>query len=224
MSSVDPRLSRIIEWIRGTTDVEAGRGVLVPVSGGSDSALCFWLCTKALPSGRAAAAFVGDNLRCREWFEQQGPVRLLCDTLPEQHVEAYRWGLMLVESLRFRGWLVGTRNRTEDLLGNFSLASRVATYLPLVGLWKSEVMELARAVGVPDEILESSKRADPSCGRPQQMADIPFHVVDLFLQVRIGERHESELGSVSPKAVEYLDSIYRRNRFKHKLPMRPPSR
>lgn len=223
MSALDARLQTIITWIREHTDVAAGRGALIPISGGSDSALGFWLCAQALPAGRAIGAFVGTELRCRSWFEQLGPVRLLPEPPLTRHVETTRWALMLSLSLDVRGWLVGTRNRTEDVFGTYSLASRVATLLPLAGLWKSEVMELAARVGVPEEILESSRRADPSCGRPQTMADIPFATVDRFLQVRLGERAASELESIAPTTVEYLDSVYRRNRFKQTLPLSAPS-
>jgi NH3-dependent NAD+ synthetase len=128
---------------------------------------------------------------------------------------------MLSEALTVRGWLVGTRNRTEEVLGTYSLASRVATYLPLAGLWKSEVMELAEAVGVPREVLDSSRRADPSCGRPQELADIPFASIDLFLQVRTGERPEADLAGIPTDVLAYLDMVYSRNRFKGGLPLRP---
>jgi NH3-dependent NAD+ synthetase len=222
MSAIDDRLAGIIAWVRETTDVAAGRGALVPVSGGSDSALCFWLCTRALPPGRAVAVFAGTSLRCREWFESLGPVRLRPAPPPDAHPEAARWADMLTLCLAERRWLVGTRNRTEDVLGTFSLASRVATYLPLAGLWKTEVMELAKAVGVPAEVLASSRRADPECGRPKEMAEIPFEVVDVFLRVRVGERPDSDLAGLPAGAVAYLDSIYRRNRFKVGLPLRGP--
>src|SRR5947209_6853620 len=140
MSATGRRLTEVIDWIRRTTDVAGGRGALVPVSGGSDSALCFWLCAQALPRGRAVAAFAGDRLRlrCREWFEGVGPVRFLAGPPADAHPEAARWASMLALSLEVRGWLVGTRNRTEDLLGTYSLASRVAIYLPMAGLWKTE--------------------------------------------------------------------------------------
>ena len=222
MSRMDARLQAIIDWIRQNTDVAAGRGALIPVSGGSDSALGFWLCAQALPPGRAIGAFVGTGLRCQDWFEQQGPVRMLPEPPASSHIETTRWALMLSLSLDVRGWLVGTRNRTEDVLGTYSLASRVATLLPLAGLWKSEVMELAQSVGVPGEILDSSRRADPACGRPQAMADIPFATVDRFLQVRLGELPASELQSIAPATIEYLDSVYRRNQFKHGLPLSAP--
>ena len=222
MNSVDARLRAIIEWIRESTDIGAGRGALVPVSGGSDSALGFWLCAQALPPGRAIGAFVGQQLRCRDWFERQGQIRYLAEPLEASHIETTRWAMMLSLSLEVRGWLVGTRNRTEDIFGTYSLASRAATLLPIVGLWKSEVMELARSVNVPEEILISSQRADPSCGRPQAMADIAFEVVDLFLQVRQGERAATELMRIPATTIQYLDSVYRRNQFKRNFPLRAP--
>jgi len=224
MSDMDARLARIVEWIRASTDVAAGRGALVPVSGGSDSALCLWLCAQALPRGHVTAAYCGTNLRCRDWFASLAPVHYLeaPDATP-QHVEAARWALMLSLSLEVRGWLVGTRNRTEETLGTFSLASRVATFLPLAGLWKSEVMAACAHVGVPGEILESSRRADPSCGRPQEMAEIPFAQVDAFLRVRIGEAPLTSLEQLPAATVDYLDGIWRRNRFKRALPLGGPS-
>jgi len=221
--ALDARLQSIIDWIRLSTDVAAGRGALIPISGGSDSALGFWLCTQALPAGRAIGAYVGSALRCREWFEQLGPIHFLREPQDSTHIETTRWGLMLSLALDQRCWLVGTRNRTEDVLGSYSLASRVATFLPLVGLWKSEVMQLCSSVGIPDEILRSSQRADPACGRPQAMAEIPFEVVDRFLQFRLGEGAAS-LEGVPPATVEYLDSVYRRNHFKQGLPLRGPQR
>lgn len=107
------------------------------------------------------------------------------------------------------------------MLGTYSLASRVATYLPLAGLWKSEVMALCEAAGVPREITDSSRRPDPDCGRPPEMAAIPFELVDRFLQVKVGERPEEDLGAVGADQLGYLESTYRRNQFKKDLPLRP---
>ena len=218
----EARLNSIIGWIRRTTDVVAGRGAFIPISGGSDSALCFWLCAQALPRANTTAAYVGTELRCREWFEQIGTVIMLPVPPGDAHIEAQRWALMLSQSLKFRGWLVGTRNRTEEVLGTYSLASRIATYLPLANMWKSEVMQLAQYVGVPNEIIQSSRRADPACGRPQEIADIPFETVDLFLQIQVGELPMADLERIPASQRAYLESVYKRNRFKVDLPLRPP--
>ena len=150
------------------------------------------------------------------------PICCLAEPLAASHIETTRWAMMLSLSLEVRGWLIGTRNRSEDVLGTYSLASRTATLLPIVGLWKSEVMALAQSVNIPTEILISSQRADPSCGRPQAMADITFEVVDRFLQVRQGERAAAELEQIPAATIQYLDSVYQRNQFKRNFPLRAP--
>jgi NH3-dependent NAD+ synthetase len=221
MASPDARIGVLIDWIRSTSGWNDGRGALIPVSGGSDSALCFWLCVQALPPRRAIAVYAGQDLRCGAWFQALGTVHVVPPPAGDD-VEMQRWMLMLARARAERCWLVGSRNRTEDVLGTYSLASRLATYLPLAGLWKSEVMALAALVGVPAEILQSSQRADPLCGRPQELADIPFHAVDRFLQVRIGERPAADLDGLTEAQGEYLEGIYRRFRFKAALPLRGP--
>jgi NH3-dependent NAD+ synthetase len=224
--ALDRRLQAVIDWIGQVIDpARSGRGAMVPVSGGSDSALCFWLCCKALPPGRAIGLHVGRSLRCAEWFDALGPVHRLEEPpqAGEGHrTEAMRWAMTLSHARGHRCWVTGSRNRTEDVLGTFSLASRVCTLFPLAGLWKSEVMELCAKVGVPVEITGSSKRADPDCGRPVEMAEISFADVDLFLRTKVGERPVEELSQLDARQVEYLEGVYRRNRFKNELPYRAP--
>lgn len=216
---MDSRLISIVGWIQEVIGPE--RKAVVPVSGGSDSALCFWLCEQAIP-GRASAAYIGDNLPHRDWFEAIGRVELLPVVAGHGEPDTLRWAATISHAHRLRARLMGSRNRTEDILGTYSLPSRVVSYLPLAGLWKSEVMELCEIIGVPKPILESSRKADPDCGRPVEMARIPFAIVDRFLRVRIGERPESDLEAMSDDQLAYLDGIYRRNCYKANLPMRGP--
>jgi NH3-dependent NAD+ synthetase len=217
---MDRRIEAIVEWIGQTTDVAGGRGVLVPVSGGSDSALCLWLCARALPRGRALAAYVGDaaGLRCREWFETVAELRIVALEATGADPEMLRWAAMLSHAKASRCWLAGSRTRTEDELGTYSLASRLATYQPLAALWKTDVMELCEVVGVPAEIIDSSRRADPACGRPREMAEIPFEWVDRFLQAKV---QGADLVSLDAGQRAYLERLYARNRFKKALPLRP---
>jgi NH3-dependent NAD+ synthetase len=217
---MDRRLVSLIEWIRGTTT--AARGLLVPVSGGSDSALCFWLCCQARPS-QVVGVHAGTNLRSREWFETCGRVDFVRepDAGPDDK-DVARWATMLTLS-RSRGmWLVGTRNGTEEALGTYSLASRLAGFLPLMGLWKSEILELCTAVAVPSEVTASSLRADPACGRPAELAEIPLGRIDLFLQIKEGAVPEHRMGELLEAEVRYLERIYQGNRFKKLLPTCAP--
>jgi hypothetical protein len=70
--------------------------------------------------------------------------------------------------------------------------------------------------------LESSRKADPDCGRPVELAQIPFAIVDRLHQVRIGQRPKSDLEAMSDDQLTYLGGIYRRNHYKANPPMRGP--
>jgi NH3-dependent NAD+ synthetase len=214
-------LHSLIGWLRQAA--AASHGLLVPVSGGSDSALCFWLCTEAFPE-RTLGVHAGAELRCRSWFEARGRV----DTIPPpegrtgREREVHRWATMLDLGLTQLRWLVGSRNRTEEVFGTYSLASRLATLLPLAGVWKSEVMRLCQHAGVPAEIATSSRRADPECGRSAEMSEVPLELIDLFLQVKTGELTIDSLSTFTPGQLDYLEGIYQYNQFKKALPLRGP--
>lgn len=211
-------VTALINWIQQTTPRHAE--VLIPVSGGSDSALCFWLYNQALP-GRVKGIYIGTNLRAKDWFEQNGSVEYSNIQLAGHNPEVERWAHFLTVSLQENRILIGSRNRTEDTLGTFSHASKACSVLPLAGLWKSQVMELGEYIGLPPVILNSSKRADPACGRPKRMADIPFEVVDAFLQIKTGVAKTAQTPlSATPQQLRYLEKIYGHNAYKQALPLK----
>ena len=211
-------LIQLAEWIRATA---GERGLLVPVSGGTDSALCFWLCQQALPA-KAVAVHFGETLRGHAWFESLGPIETIPLPPEQEEKELTRWALLLSLSTRRRVWLVGSRNRTEDVFSTFSLASRVATYYPIVSLWKSEVLDLCGLIGVPEEIIASSHQADPLCGRTELMAEIGVERIDRFLKVKEGELPADELTILPADHLRYLDETYQRGQYKRNLPIRAP--
>ncbi len=100
---MDERLKTLIAWIKKST--RRANGVLVPVSGGSDSALIFWLFNQACPE-KTLGVFSGSNLRCREWFESVGTIRRI--------PAPARQGGQGSSSL---GYLLFNRNRREQVDG-----------------------------------------------------------------------------------------------------------
>ncbi|MBX9670113.1 MAG: hypothetical protein K2X93_21110 [Candidatus Obscuribacterales bacterium] len=207
------------QWIR--CNAKAANGLLIPVSGGSDGALTFALHSRVYPE-KTVAVYAGTELRARGWFESIGPVRFI-EQFDGEFAELDRFTQFQKLCKRENRWLVGTRNRTEDVFGTFSLPSRMATYLPIVGLWKSDVMELCKLVGVPEEVIESSRRADPDCGRPAELAEIGLENIDLFLKVQIGLLGSEALETFSAPQIEYLERAYKTNRFRSSLPVRGPT-
>lgn len=214
---MDPRLQTLIDWIR--TEAARANGLLVPISGGSDGAFTFWLCCQAYPE-KTAAVFAGDNLRCREWFENTGKVI----TLPaptDEDKDTARWLSFMALCRKERRWLVGTRNHSEEVFGTFSMASRLATFMPIINVWKGDVMELCKLAGVPTEITDSSRRADPDCGRPKEMAEISLEGIDRFLKVKMGQLEATQL-ALTDAEVAYLEQAFKANSFRRHLPTRGP--
>ena len=208
MGETDPRVLKLVNWI--FDQARDAKRLIVPVSGGTDSALVCKLCHMAYPE-RVMPIFFGkkENLRGAEFFESLAPVTYF-ETNAD---EIQRWTNLLRASKHYQGWLVGSRNRTEETLGTYSMASRLATFLPIVNVWKSDVMELCAALGVPQDVIDSSRRADPDCGRPQEMAEIPLETIDAYLK---GSKLESQ------DQMDYLNSIIRYNEFKKYLPKKGP--
>lgn len=206
----------LMESMRNTA--ASAKRIIVPISGGSDSALIFNLLSEIYPH-KTIGIHIGNNLREEQWFTSVGNLSIVNADLPTpdpQIAEIYRWATLLKHSLKCNGWLVSSRTRTENELGSYSLASRVATYLPLVKLWKSDIMLMCEAIGVPKSITDSSREADPDCGRPTEMAAIPLEIIDEYLKFSIGLVKNT---SATDEQKTYLQSVVNYNKFKQKLPV-----
>src|SRR4051812_41585125 len=121
---MDPRLVRLVEWLREAA--APAKRLLVPVSGGTGSSLCFWLCNQAYRE-KTVGVFFGDerNLLGREWLKTHGRIEPhAAHQGTPQEKEIRRWAALLEMSAAHGGWLVGSRNRSEDALGTYSVASR----------------------------------------------------------------------------------------------------
>ena len=209
-------LVKIVDWVR--TVCEAAKGLVVPISGGSDSALCLWICARACRN--VTGVYFGDKpLRSEKWFHTVAPIEVHASL----DTERSRWSQLM--ALRERRWIVGSRNHTEDILGTYSVDSMCATVLPIVGLYKCDVLQSCEKIGAPDEIMASSRMADPECGRPQKLADIPLELIDEWVRLRRQHECNSNKHTDAPPGMSidqhsFLCEIYQRNRFKRSLPLR----
>ncbi|MBI5420960.1 MAG: hypothetical protein HZA35_01460 [Parcubacteria group bacterium] len=93
-------------------------------------------------------------------------------------------------------------------------------YLPIVHLWKSDILDLCKEIEVSDEVLLSSQRADPECGRPQELADIPITLIDEFAKTKTNEFFDSLSNTLDIAQKKYLETLYQSNLFKSHLPER----
>ena len=94
---------------------------------------------------------------------------------------------------RMHALLLGTENRTEHYLGYFTIGGDEESDLELLGNYlKAEVVQLARALGVPSEVIDKAPSADLWSGQTDEgELGFTYGEADHVLHVTAGRTHLS---------------------------------
>jgi len=127
------------------------------------------------------------------------------------------------QSVAFRGLVVGTGNKTEILLGYTTLYGDSACALnPLGDLYKTQVRQLSRAIGVPEAIVAKPPTADLWLGQTDEgELGFTYAEVDQLLYLLIDQRYSPDeciAAGFAEKFVRAVVERVRRNHFKRILP------
>lgn len=127
------------------------------------------------------------------------------------------------QSAAFNGLVVGTGNKTEILLGYSTLYGDSACALnPIGDLYKAQVRQLSRAVGVPAPIIDKAPSADLWQGQTDENElGFTYEEVDRLLYLLVDQRYTPEEcieAGFSEKFVRKVVDRIRRNQFKRVLP------
>jgi len=178
-------LKMLVAFLREGFQTAGFKKGVVGLSGGVDSALAATLAAEALGPDNVQALFMpyktSDPLsreHARLAAEKLGTAFREIDISPQvdvyftDHTEAdqvrrgnkmarERMSILYDQSAAWKGLVVGTSNRTEILLGYGTLFGDTACSInPLAGLLKTQVFQLARFAGVPEEIINKPPTAD----------------------------------------------------------------
>lgn len=123
----------------------------------------------------------------------------------------------------FKGLVIGTGNKTEILLGYSTLYGDSAHALnPIGDLYKTQVRQLARAMGLPAPIIDKAPSADLWAEQTdEQELGFTYAQVDRLLFLLVDQRYnpdECVEAGFEPKFVEAVVNRIRRNHFKRVLP------
>lgn len=190
--------------------------VVVGLSGGVDSALSAYLGAKALgpenvwallmpyttsnPESREHAELAVKQLRIQSDVIDITPmVDAYFERFPEaDHVRRgnkmarERMTILFDHSAHLKALVLGTSNKTELLLGYGTLYGDMASAInPLGDLYKTQVRQLARHMGIPDTILQKAPSGDLWVGQTDE-AELGFtyEEVDRVLYLMIDRRYE----------------------------------
>jgi NAD+ synthase len=217
------------------------------LSGGLDSALSCFLAAEALGPKNVLAVRMpyktssDDSLEhAQEVIDQLGvqsltvPITDMVDPLFELFPDANqmrrgnamaraRMIVLYDQSEAFKGLVVGTGNKTEILLGYTTVYGDSANALnPIGDLYKTQVRQLSRAIGVPSGIVDKAPSADLWKGQTDEdELGFTYAEVDRLLYLLVDQRYSAEdcveAGFESEFVREVVERV-RRNHFKRVLP------
>ena len=153
-----------------------------------------------------------------------GPDGLTASALRRGNFAArMRMAVLYDRSVTWGGLVVGTGNKTESLIGYTTLfGDSACAFNPIGDLYKSQVRQMAVAVGVPDAIIRKAPSADLWPGQTDESeGGFSYPVLDRLLFWRVDKRRSIEemadLG-FEPAMVERVDRMVASAEFKRQVP------
>ncbi|GIX07064.1 MAG: NH(3)-dependent NAD(+) synthetase [Candidatus Poribacteria bacterium] len=222
--------------------------VVVNLSGGIDSAVSTFLAARALGPENVCALLLPyktsspDSLADAQAVVQQLGIRSMTISITEQ-VDAYfakfpemdrlrrankmareRMTILYDQSLAQNALPLGTSNKTELLLGYGTIHGDLASALnPIGDLYKTQVRQLGRILGVPASILHKPPSADLWPGQTdEQELGFTYEKVDLLLYYLVDKRYEEpeliEMG-FDPAFIAEVSRRVQMSQYKRRLPL-----
>jgi len=127
------------------------------------------------------------------------------------------------QSVAFNGLVMGTSNKTEMLLGYSTIFGDSAAALqPLGDLYKTQVRQLAKHLGVPDKIIQKAPSADLWKGQTDEgELGFTYEDVDRLLFLLVDQRYRPEDCVSEGFNQDFVDRVLRmmqQNHFKRVMP------
>jgi NAD+ synthase len=247
--AIDTDVARrvIAEFIRGQLRQAGFERAVLGLSGGIDSGLVAYLVSEAIgperllcvlmpyrtssPASRGdaeeivrglgAASEVVDITPMVDGFYGPDPE---ASTLRRGNFAArMRMAVLYDRSATWGGLVVGTSNKTESLIGYTTLFGDAAcAFNPIGDLYKSQVRQLAAAIGVPERVIRKAPSADLWPGQTDEdEAGFSYPELDRLLHWRIDKRRSVDevvaLG-FDRALVERVDRLVATSEFKRQVP------
>jgi len=245
---------RILEFIKKVVKDAGARGVVLGLSGGVDSSLTAALCVKALGKDKVLGILMPTNFTPKEDVEDALELAKMlgirtetvkidgiseaffknlkidpCNPkmrMPMANIRARIRMVILYYYANLNNYLVaGTGDRSESLIGYFTkYGDGGVDFLPICHLYKTQVRELARHLGVPEKI--AYKPSSPQLYPGHKATDeipIDYDKLDLVLvglfDLKMKPEEVSRAVGVPLKVVR--DVLHRFERTMHKRAFPP---
>jgi len=128
------------------------------------------------------------------------------------------------QSVAFNGLVVGTGNKTEILLGYTTLyGDSACAFNPIGDLYKTQVRQLARDIGVPEAIIGKAPTADLWAGQTDEgELGFTYAEVDKLLYLLVDERYTPDECVEAGFEKKFVETVVARVRHFHFKRIMPP--
>ncbi|MCZ7552567.1 MAG: NAD+ synthase [Anaerolineales bacterium] len=221
---------------------------VIGLSGGLDSALACFLAAEALGAENVLAVRMPYRTSAQDSLDDAQtiidalgvraltvPISEAADPLFERFPEMntvrrgnvmarLRMIVLYDRSEEFQGLVVGTGNKTEILLGYTTLYGDSACALnPLGDLYKTQVRQLAGAVGVPEAIVAKPPSADLWVGQTDEdELGFTYAEVDRLLYLLVDERYSPQECLAAGFDENFVRAVVKRVQRFHFKRLMPP--
>ena len=247
---INPELVRkiLVGFIQNEVRKVGFERLVLGLSGGVDSSLVASLAAEALGPPNVLAVIMpyktsdpksrSDALQV---VQQLGIHRLEIDISPQ--IDAYferfpdadqkrrgnkmareRMTILYDHSFAWRALVIGTSNKTELLLGYGTIYGDMASAInPIGDLYKTQVWQLADAIGVPTAIVQKAPSADLWAGQSDETElGFQYRMIDQLLYYLVDHRYRVEELKRLGFEEAFVEDIIRRvrdNQYKRRLPV-----
>jgi NAD+ synthase len=236
-SPVETKIDSLVAWLRRRADEAGALGAVVGISGGVDSAVVGALCLRAFPQTTLGVLMPlhSDPRDHNDAVEVCGALALPYTTVVLDHVydtlvaalrasghygehhlalanvrPRLRMTTLYYFANSMNRLVAGTGNRSEAYIGYFTkYGDGGVDLLPIGGLVKSEVRDLAAALGVPRAIVERTPSAGLWPGQTDEgEIGLTYAVLDAYLLT----------GAAPPEARARIERLHAASEHKRRIP------
>jgi len=236
------------DFLRAEVEKAGKRALVLGLSGGLDSAAAAFLGVRALGKDRVVAVIMPYRTSSRSGLDdaqcvaemlgiQSVPVDIspMVDSYFENSPEAdrvrrgnamarVRMVVLYDQSVVYDALVLGTGNKTEHLLGYTTLWGDMACAInPLGDLYKTQIRQLATALGVPESIIEKPPTADLWDGQTDEgELGFAYADVDRLLYYMVDKGYDPQQLREKGFGDDLIESVQQRIRtteFKRRMPL-----
>jgi len=239
-------------FIKNAVSASGAKGAVIGISGGVDSAVVAKLCADAIGGSNVlcvfmpiavtpAEDFVRTRKMCQAWGVRYSAINIqpAVDAfsgmlltgketpLERGNIVARCRMVVLYDRAKKEGYLVfGTTNRSELLMGYMTkFGDGAEDVMPMHGIFKTQVWQLAKLIGVPQEIIDKVPTAGLWEGQnDEKEMGITYRGLDIALNAMENGATDAEMASASGIRLSKAAEIRRQvacMRHKSSLPLTP---